>query len=61
MENKYLENNSIVEYKDDMMNCSYDATDYLEERFWLVSIIGTSVATLSIIQNSFLFAVLITK
>ncbi|VDN95492.1 unnamed protein product [Brugia pahangi] len=61
MDNNHLDNNTTALSEDDTTNCSYYATDYLEERFWLVSVVGTSVATLSIIQNSFLFATLIAK
>ncbi|KAL3985242.1 7 transmembrane receptor (rhodopsin family) protein [Acanthocheilonema viteae] len=61
MDGKQLKNNSIAEHKDNIANCTYYAADYLEERFWLVSVIGTTVATLSIIQNSFLFVILIAK
>ncbi|EJD74368.1 hypothetical protein LOAG_18310 [Loa loa] len=59
MDENQFENSSIVLRND--INCSYYMTNYLNERFWLVSVVGTSVATLSIIQNSFLFAILIAK
>ncbi|VDK86172.1 unnamed protein product [Onchocerca ochengi] len=61
MDGNLLKNNNTGLNEEEILNCNYYEVYYLEERFWLVSVIGTSVATLSIIQNSFLFAVLIVK
>ncbi|MCP9262526.1 hypothetical protein DINM_005902 [Dirofilaria immitis] len=59
MDGNALKNNDSGFIDDGLSNCDYYEANYVNERFWLVSIIGTSVATLSIIQNSFLFTVLI--
>uniref|UniRef100_A0A7E4ZRN2 G_PROTEIN_RECEP_F1_2 domain-containing protein n=1 Tax=Panagrellus redivivus TaxID=6233 RepID=A0A7E4ZRN2_PANRE len=39
-------------------NCAYEPPPYLIERFWLVSVFGTSVAVISILENVFLFFML---
>ncbi|VDN08012.1 unnamed protein product [Thelazia callipaeda] len=51
----------VIEEYEKNLDCIYHPTQYLEERFWLVSVVGTTVATISIIENSFLFFVLITN
>lgn len=42
-------------------DCEYVPAQYIEERFWLVSVTGSTVATVSFIENLFLFAVLLAK
>ncbi|KAI1702953.1 7 transmembrane receptor (rhodopsin family) domain-containing protein [Ditylenchus destructor] len=41
--------------------CQYFRPVYLEERFWLVTVLGTSVALISVIENLFLFFMLVRK
>lgn len=50
-----------VQLEDEEVDCTYHPTQFLNERFWLVSVTGTSVAALSILQNTFLFVVLVAK
>lgn len=38
--------------------CSYIPPAFLQERFWLVSVCGTTIAVLSFIENIFLFFML---
>lgn len=61
MDDKQSANYSIDLQENKTTDCDYLAGKYVEERFWLVSVFGTTVATLSIVQNSFLFAILIAK
>ncbi|KHN85160.1 hypothetical protein Tcan_08480 [Toxocara canis] len=41
--------------------CFYAQPEFLVERFWLVTVSGTTIASISIIENLFLFLVLVTK
>ncbi|CAD5225205.1 unnamed protein product [Bursaphelenchus okinawaensis] len=45
----------------DPVQCHYEPPLYLEGRFWLVSVFGTSVALLSSCENAFLFGTLVQK
>lgn len=42
-------------------DCQYYPPIYLKERFWLVSVVGTSVAVISVFENLFLFFILTRK
>ncbi|VDK49277.1 unnamed protein product [Anisakis simplex] len=41
--------------------CFYAQQEFLVERFWLVTVTGTTVSSISIVENLFLFIVLVTK
>uniref|UniRef100_A0A915CL90 G-protein coupled receptors family 1 profile domain-containing protein n=1 Tax=Ditylenchus dipsaci TaxID=166011 RepID=A0A915CL90_9BILA len=41
--------------------CTYHQPAYLEERFWLVSVAGTGIALISVVENLFLFFMLVRK
>ncbi|CAD5231542.1 unnamed protein product [Bursaphelenchus xylophilus] len=45
----------------DPVQCFYEPPLYLEGRFWLVSVFGTSVALISSCENAFLFGTLVQK
>ncbi|VDK88526.1 unnamed protein product [Onchocerca ochengi] len=42
-------------------NCYIIDTDHLVERLWLVTILGSTVSTISIVENAFLFLLFITS
>lgn len=50
-----LNNNNIES------ECEYVPPPYLEERFWLVSVLGTSLAIISVVENFFLLYLLTQK
>jgi hypothetical protein len=41
--------------------CVYNQPLFLDERFWLVSVLGTCVALVSVVENVFLFFMLVRK
>ncbi|VDK17770.1 unnamed protein product [Anisakis simplex] len=42
-------------------SCYIIDTDYLVERFWLVTVLGSTLSTISIVENIFLFAVFVSS
>lgn len=42
-------------------NCYNIDTEHLVERFWLVTILGSTLSTISIVENIFLFLIFITS
>lgn len=51
--------NQLIEDEDN--ECLYLAPVYLNERFWLVTIIGTTITICSVVENIFLFFMLVRK
>jgi hypothetical protein len=41
--------------------CVFNVPDRIEQRFWLVTVIGSSLSTVSIIENLFLFLLFLTS
>lgn len=60
--------NNDIEYKYNFSinsnpppECSFNPPVYVEERFWLVTVAGTIIAIICIIENAFLFSMLARK
>ena len=54
-----INSTSLLPSKTEILDpCAYTSPPYLEERFWLVSVFGTSVSIISILENMFLFFML---
>lgn len=60
-EQKYVTKFTTMFNKNFEDECQYFPPAYLEERFWLVTVVGTSVAIISVVENLFLFYLLTRK
>uniref|UniRef100_A0A0K0EU23 G_PROTEIN_RECEP_F1_2 domain-containing protein n=1 Tax=Strongyloides venezuelensis TaxID=75913 RepID=A0A0K0EU23_STRVS len=63
---EFINNNIEIEYNYSINSnlpheCAFNPPAYVEERFWLVTVAGTTLAIICIIENAFLFTMLARK